>query len=77
MSKLEKITNDYKSIESINDLKKRKLTMAELHSISNILYGFHTGIKVCRNVIQEAVAKYFESFGFKLNYHQGRWDIAI
>ncbi len=77
MSKLEKITNDYKSIESVADLEKRKLTMAELRSISHILYGFHTGIKVCRNVFQEAVAKYFERFGFTLNYHQGRWDIAI
>ena len=77
MSKLDKITNDYKSIENIGDLKKRKLTLDEMSIISNILYGFHTGIKVCRNVFNEAVAKYFEKFGFKLNYHQGTWDIAI
>lgn len=77
MSKLKKITRDYKKIETENDLKNKNLTLSDISTISNILYGFHSGIKVARNVIQETVANYFKKYGFLVTSHNGKFEIAI
>ena len=77
MSKLEKITRDYRQMETEKDLARKNLTLSDISTIANILCGFHSGIKVARNVIQETVADYFKRYGFLVTSHNGKFEIAI
>lgn len=77
MSKLEKITRDYRGMENYKDLKKHNLTLSDVSTISRILYCFHTGTSRVKGILQETVANYFKKYGFLVTSHNGKFEIAI
>ena len=64
MTKLQTLYNAYKEIETVYDLQKYELTLAEYDMIPGIILELH--VKGRARTWCEDVKKFFERFGFNV-----------
>ena len=64
--RLAKLYKDYISIQNVNDLNKRELTLAEYHEIPYLIEELNA--KQQTRTFITSIAKYFERHGFKVDW---------
>ena len=72
---MKKLINDFESIETITDLKKRNLTPSDFYCLEKILKELWQTKK--SEFISEGVKNYLEKFKMKIKNHGVGWIVTI
>lgn len=75
MKKISAIFNDYMSIESDKDLKKRKMQLVDYHAFKDVFMDIQRNGKTTTFI--ENVARYFEKFGFSVMLDEVNYLIEV
>lgn len=75
MMKISTIFNDYMSIESDEDLKKRKMQLIDYDAFKNVFIDIQRNGKATTFI--ESIARYFEKFGFSVVLDEVNYLIEV
>lgn len=75
MKKISTIFNDYMSIESDKDLKKRKMQLVDYNAFKDVFMDIQRNGKTTTFI--ENVARYFEKFGFSVMLDEVNYLIEV
>lgn len=75
MKKISTIFNDYMSIESDKDLKKRKMQLIDYNAFKDVFMDIQRNGKTTTFI--ENVARYFEKFGFSVMLDEVNYLIEV
>lgn len=78
MDKIKKLTaiyNDYVSIETDKDLKKRKLTLAEYQAFPSVFKRYQDSGEA--RTFVTAIADYFKKYGFSVSMDENHVNYII
>lgn len=75
MKKISTIFNDYMSIESDKDLKKRKMQLVDYNAFKDVFMDIQRNGKTTTFI--ENVARYFEKFGFSVVLDEVNYLIEV
>lgn len=75
MKKISTIFNDYISIESDKDLKKRKMQLVDYNAFKDVFMDIQRNGKTTTFI--ENVARYFEKFGFSVMLDEVNYLIEV
>ena len=76
IKKLTAIYNDYMSIETDKDLKKRKLTLAEYQAFPSVFNDYQKNRGKTRTFI-DGIANYFKKYGFSVSMDENNVNYII
>lgn len=75
IKKLTAIYNDYVSIETDRDLKKRKLTLAEYQAFPSVFNDYQKNGET--RTFVTAIADYFKKYGFSVSMDENNVNYII